>query len=323
MHYTRIPGTDLQPSALCLGTADMGTQIARPDAFRILDAYVERGGNFLDTAAIYANWVPGERSVSEKLLGQWLSERGLRTHMIVATKGGHLDDVAALRFPRLAPDQIAADLHASLQHLCTETIDLYWLHRDDPTRPVAEIMETLNAHVRAGHVRYLGCSNWRLERLQAAQRYAAEHGLQGFVATQVLWNLAVLDWAAIGDPTIVAMDAALWQYQRDANLAAIPFSSQANGLFQKLAAGQAERIRSGTLKMYSLEANQSRLERVQRLMRELNLSVTQIVLGYLLSQPFPTVPIVGPHTLEQVEDSLSAGSVRLSPEQVRFLETGV
>jgi aryl-alcohol dehydrogenase-like predicted oxidoreductase len=311
---------ELKPSHICLGTADLGSTVNRADSYTLLDAYLEAGGNFLDTAKIYADWLPGECSTSERLLGEWMRLRRNRQQIVLSTKGAH-PDLAAMHLPRLSLPEIQADLHASLRHLQTEVIDLYWLHRDDPTLPVENILTTLNSCVQAGKIRYFGCSNWHVDRIRTANDYAAAHGLQGFSASQVMWNMAVVDAQAIGDPTIVVMDAELWQYHRLTQLPAIPFSATANGLFQKLEKGAYNSLSPLHQKVYSHPANLARFERARQLAGQRGLSITQIVLGYLLSQPFPTYPIVGPKTLPQLGDCLTAANVRLEEADISFIQS--
>lgn len=321
MRYIPIPHTALQPAALCLGTADMGSSIDLTTTFRMLDAYLAAGGNFLDTAQVYADWLPGERSISEKTLGQWMATRGNRDKVLIATKGAH-PRLATMHLSRMSRADIEQDIHDSLRHLQSDYIDLYWLHRDDANVPVATIIDILSDQVQAGKIRHFGCSNWQTARIQAAQTYAAEQGKPGFVANQPLWNIGLPDYAAIGDPTLAMMDQAMWAYHQQCGLAAIPYSSQANGYFNKLAAGQSERIKTRTQRIYQGAANQQRAERIQQLARTTGLTVTQIVLGYLLAQPFPTIPIVGCQNMTQLQDSLSAAEVRLMPEQLTFLTQG-
>ncbi len=305
---------------LCLGTGNFGAALDQNAAFALLDAYLDQGGNFLDSAQVYCDWIAdNERSSSEKIIGRWLKMRGNRDRLVLATKGGH-PALRTMHIPRLSRAEIEADLHASLRNLQTDVIDLYWLHRDDPARPVAEILETLNGAVQAGKIRSFGCSNWRAARLQAANQYAATHGLQGFVASQVLWNLAVVDWAAMGDPTVAAMDAELWDYHAQTGLAAIPFSATANGLFNKLEQGAFADLSLLHQQMYAAPENLRRFERAHWLAQERELSITQVVLGYLLAQPFPTYPIIGPKNVAQLVDSLGAASVRLTAEELEFLE---
>jgi aryl-alcohol dehydrogenase-like predicted oxidoreductase len=319
MKYIQIPGTDLKTSVICLGGGSLGSTNNQQESFSLLDLYIEQGGNFVDTAKIYADWLPGERSISEKTIGAWMRQRGNRQKVIVATKGAH-PDLAAMHIPRLSPGEIIADLEASLLHLGTDVIDLYWLHRDDPARPVEEIIETLNSQVAAGKIRYSGCSNWRARRIQAAQEYAQKHGLMGFAGNQMLWSLAYTDMDANPDKTLVNMDSESFDYHKRSGLAAIPYSSQAGGLFSKMAKASLAQVNSGAGGMYPIAENEERFKRIKKLSVATGLSVTQIVLGYLLSQPFTVIPIVGCHTTAQLKDSLSAGDISLDPAQVTFLD---
>jgi aryl-alcohol dehydrogenase-like predicted oxidoreductase len=321
MHYTRLPGTELTPAAISLGSTHVGSRIDRDTSFRLFDVYLEAGGNFIDTANVYGDWLPGERSISEKTVGAWLRSRKARDKVILATKGAH-PELETMHIPRMSRAEIVQDLNESLESLQTDVVDLYWLHRDDPQRPVGDILETLNEQVKAGKIRYFGCSNWRTERIRTARAYASEHGLHGFVANQTMWSLAAVDLAGIKDKTMVAMDEEMVRYHRQAGLPAVAYSSQANGLFHKMAQGTWDRMDPGVRGMYQVEANRRRLERIQRLAADTGLSVTQIVLGYLQSQPFVTIPIVGSRTVEQLFDSLQAAGVTLTPDQVRYLEEG-
>src|SRR5512141_2562340 len=201
MRYIHIPGTDLNVSSICLGTGGMGSSLNRDDSFALLDAFAEQGGNFLDSAKVYADWLPIERSASERTIGRWMKARRKRDKIFVSTKGAH-PDLRTMHIPRMSREEINADVQASLEHLQVEAIDLYWLHRDDPSRPAGEIIESLNEHVKAGRIRYLGCSNWVAARIQAAQAYATQHGLQSFVADQMMWSLAAIDPDKVPDKTL-------------------------------------------------------------------------------------------------------------------------
>lgn len=316
MKTLNIPGTDLSPSQICLGTSEFNARIPADEAYALLDAFIENGGNFLDTAHVYADWIPGTKSSSEKFLGQWLRQTGLRRQIVLATKGAH-PFLATMNTPRMSPAEIAADLNESLEYLQTDTIDLYWLHRDDPSRPVGEILEALNEHVRAGRIRCFGCSNWRISRIQEVLDYAKAHGLQGFVANQPMWSLAVPNLAEWPDQTIVALDDEGVAFHKRTQMALIPFSSQARGFFTKLAAGKT--LADSERRLYHNEANLRRLERATTLAKRYAVSVTEIVLSYALSQPFPVFPIVGCRTIEQLNDSLKAANLTLTAEDVAYL----
>ncbi|MBP3966127.1 aldo/keto reductase [Paenibacillus lignilyticus] len=325
MRYRYIPGTPLNAAVICMGTAGFGGGMPREDAFKLFDLYVEQGGNFIDTALVYDDWLGQGRSLTEIRIGEWLKERGHRDQLILATKGAH-PELATMHIPRLGRADIEADIDRSLRQLQTDYIDLYWLHRDDANVPVDEIMETLHDEVKAGRIRSIGCSNWTVERIKQAQRYAAEHGLTPFAASQPLWNLAVCTPGSVGDPTLVVMSDSDRTYFAETGMAVIPYSSQANGFFSGRYARDREAgsqgSAAGVQKMYFNEASFDRLERVQQLAAELETTSTVIALSYLTSQPFPVFPIIGASKPAYVLDSCAASEVTLTPAQLRFLETG-
>jgi aryl-alcohol dehydrogenase-like predicted oxidoreductase len=318
MKRLELPGSTLEVSEICLGSVGFGATIAPPDAYALMDRFLELGGNVLDSANVYSDWIPGEKSRSEKTIGRWMKDRGNRDQIIISTKGAH-PRLETMHISRLAPKDIVHDLEQSLASLQTDWIDLYWLHRDDPARSVQEILETLNLQVKAGKIRYFGASNWTYQRFKMAQDYARDHGIQGFVADQVMWNVAVVDPENLADKTCVVMSKALEDYHRSTGIATMPYTAQANGLFQRMLDGSLEQMNPELRRPYPLTPNLERFLNIQQIMRQSNLSLTQVVLGYLLSQPFTTVPIIGPRTIAQLEDSLSAAGVRLSNLQLEVL----
>lgn len=318
MRITQITGTKLFASALCMGTGDMGAGTSRELSYRLLDQFSEAGGNFLDSAKVYSDWIPGERSRSEKVIGEWMKLRKNRSQIIVGTKGAHFN-LDTPQIQRVSPEEITSDLEASLQHLQTDYIDMYWLHRDDPNRPVADIVDTLEGAARAGKIRYYGFSNWTLERIILAQNYARERSYQGCSAIQNLWNLASINKDGIADPTMIAMDADLWGYHRENQLTAIPYTSQAGGLFQKISSAGINPLSKNLRKIYLNPVTERRAQKVIQLAQETGLSVTQIVMGYLLSQPFPTIPVFSVRNEDQLADTLQAADIILDSDQVEFL----
>ena len=324
MRYRQIPGTELNPSVIVLGTASFGSSISREDSWRMLDAFAEAGGTFIDTAHNYADWASSERSVSEKTIGEWLVRTNARSRMVVATKGASLD--LRTRAPRVNPEAIRTDLTESLEFLRVDTIDLYWLHRDDPSVPVDEILDALDEHRRAGRIRHYGCSNWRPERIRAAAAYASARGLEGFVANQLMWSLAAPNPEAITDRTLCWMDAPTYAYHRESGLAAVAFSSQAKGFFSgKYAPGAteaAESRRRAVIDQYYSPANFARLQAAQEIGARLGASANQVALAYLIHQPFPTYAIVGPRTVAQLADSCKAADLSLSAEDMARLDAG-
>ncbi len=318
MTLRSIPGTDLRVSPICLGTALFGATIDTPAAYALLDAFVERGGNFIDTARTYNDWIPGERGRSESLLGRWLADRGNHQRIVVSTKGGHPDESGA---PRLGARELASDVEASLAHLRAPALDLYYLHRDDPATGVEPIIDALNNQVRAGKIRYLGCSNWTTGRIRAANAYAAKSGQAGFVVNQPMWNAAVIDPAALPDRTLAVMDEAMRAMHLESGMACAPFSAQAGGLFSRLASPlSALRLRFRRESGYPAAPNQRRYRALATIAAAKAVPVSQTVLAYLLSQPFVTVPVVGCRSVDQLLDSLAAATIRLSPGDLATID---
>lgn len=311
-----LPGTNLSVSPLALGTGSLGIAHSESDARHLLDHYCARGGNFLDTARVYSDWIPGEIGRSERIIGDWLRARPDRRRQIVlATKGLHYDLAAPTR-SRVTLAAARHDLELSLRALGTDVIDLYWLHRDDPTQPAEAILDFMQVFVREGKVRHLGASNWSAARLAAANRHATEHGLAPFVASQPLFNLGSWNLPPATDPTLVSLDRAAYDYHCQHACALIPYSAQAHGFFSQpeRAAGKPEASRYATASNLRLAAA------VRALAAQHGCSPNQAVLAYLFHQRPVLVPIVGGHTPGQVDDSFGALAVKLTAGEMNALE---
>jgi len=319
VRYTDLPHSGRKVSVLCLGLADLGTGFTEADGFAMVDAFADAGGNFLDTARIYSDWVPGEPQRSERILGDYLAARGNREQWIVATKGCH-PQWGAMGVPRVTPGHLRADLRESLRILRLDCIDLYYLHRDDPALPVGPIVEALEESVRQGLIRAYGCSNWRPDRIRAANAYARSMGGSGFAANQPLWSLGSRHMQPHPDPTLVAWDDGAAVLHRSESILAAPYSSQANGFFSKLLGEVAARDPAAVAKsLYHTERNRAIAEGLRGLSRESGLAVSTLVLAFLLEQDFPVSPIVGPKSMAQLRSSLRAADGRLGAEVRREL----
>jgi aryl-alcohol dehydrogenase-like predicted oxidoreductase len=323
MQYRSIANTALKPSAICLGTGDFGSGMPRDGAFAILDAFAEQGGNFADSAHVYAAWRPDGIGASERTLGAWVKSRGRRQDFIVGTKGAH-PLLESMHISRMSPAEITQDLTESLDRLDSDYIDIYWLHRDAPEVPVGEILGVLNEHIAAGRIHEIGASNWSAARLQEAADYAAGHHLRSFCASQVGYSLAQV---ATGNPAAMPgtlyMDEPMWAFHQKTALPVVAFTSQAMGFFSgKYAAnGAGSETPKGqsVAQFYFSPANFTRLERAQALAARLGCTANQINLAYLMSQPFTVIPIVGSRSPEQIRASCAAVQVTLGPADVAWL----
>ena len=173
-----IPGTELSVSKLCLGGNRLGGALNQAKSFALLDAWVATGANFIDTAHVYANWLPdAERSCSEKTLGRWLKARGGSVDVVIATKGGHPRDGNLI--PRLDRATVRQDVAEALDYLGLARLDLFYLHRDDPSVPVEDAMAVVEDLRREGLIRHYACSNWSAPRMAEIRRGGAAQWLAG------------------------------------------------------------------------------------------------------------------------------------------------
>lgn len=318
MTYGSLPGLPRPVSRLVQGTTMIGSHDL-DGSFALLDAVVAMGCNTFDSAHIYGN---GD---SERVLGQWLQARGNRDQLVLLTKGAH----PSADRRRVTPYDIAADLHDSLARLHTEHIDIYLLHRDDESLPVGPIVEALNEHHTAGRIGLFGGSNWSHERLQAANDYAAEHGLVPFTVSSPNFSLAeqiVPPWdGCLSIGGAAGAEARAW-YARS-GVAIFAWSSLAGGFFSgRHQRGNqdsfTEEFDKGCARAYGYEVNYQRLDRAQALAQQLGVSAAQIALAYVLCQPLPVFPIVGCRTPAEFADNLHATALALTPDQLAWLDTG-
>lgn len=307
MEYLSLPFISKPVSRLALGST-----VFSPDdlerTFALLDAFVELGGTLVDTAHGYG------RGRSERALGAWLQERGAREKVVVLDKGCHPYGDSG---PRVNPEAIHADLSESLERLQTSYVDLYVLHRDDENVPVSVLLDALNAEVASGRIRAFGGSNWRPERLAEANAYAAEHGVQGFVVSSP--NLALARpmepmWAGC----LSTLDAERAWY-KESQLPLISWSSQAGGFFTGRYSPE-ERGNADMVRVYYNDENFERLRRARELGAQKGVDANQIALAFVLRQPFPTIPIIGPHTVDELHSSVKALEVQLSLEEMAYLD---
>ena len=316
MRRIAFPNTDLQVAPIVMGSTDAGTTLPEAEVFALFDAYFDAGGNFLDTAHVYAVWRPHGAGASERTVGQWIKTRGVRDQVTIATKGAHpfLD---SMHVPRMSQAEIESDLDESLERLGVDVIDLYWLHRDAVNIPVEDIVGIMDGFVRAGKIRYWGGSNWSPERISAANLFARSYGLAGLVASQPLGSLARANMAAIPDQTLVDLNSAALDFHRETGLPVVPYTSQAKGYFTKRA---DNRLKPDDRLWFDNPTNDRRFERVQELARRSGTTITAVALAYLTSQSFPCTPIIGPRNVTQLRESLAALDLTLTPEDIAYLE---
>lgn len=291
-----------------LGTGALGSKGSREDAYALLDAFVAHGGTLIDTAAVYSDWIPGERGRSETVIGEWLSLRGNRSGVQIGTKGGHppLDD---LHHGRCDAASLRHDVEQSLQRLRTDHIDLYLPHRDDPSVPVAEIIGTLGEFVTEGKIGAVGVSNWDVGRLAQARMLA-----DGPVANQLLGNILCLKMPAPRDDTLRVLNASSFRQAESEDLALMLFSSQCRGAFLPSKLGHVVPAD------YDTDACRRAISDIAALARELSLDAGDLVLAFLLAVSPRIIPLIGPQSPAQMVESMKALELQLDAPTIERLK---
>lgn len=327
MKYVRLGKTGLKVSELCLGamtfTTDgkgaWGLPGASPDeSIKMLDRFVEIGGNFIDTADVY--------NTSEDLIGQWLTKRSegnpkFRDSLIIATKarnptGLGPNDVGSSR------KHLISAVESSLKRLQTSYIDLYQLHKWDPHTPLEETMSTLNDLVRSGKVRYIGCSNFTARQIQKSLDICKAKNYEPFVCLQPQYSLMCrsTEWELL-DQCI------------EEGIGCIPWSPLAGGWLSgafkrgmkeppkesRVAWAESIGWKATDWSTQSEERTWSIIDELHKIASETKASVAQIALRWIMQQPGVTCPIIGAKTLKHLEDNLGAISIHLNEDQMTRL----
>ena len=316
MEYGQITGVGKRLSRVVHGTI-MANSKDLDHSLELLDAVYAAGITTFDTAHVYGS---GD---NERTVGQWFNSRGLRDEIVIVGKGAHHNSDRK----RVTPFDISADIHDSLARFKTDYIDLYILHRDDPTQPVGPIIEVLNEHQAAGRIHAFGGSNWSVERLTEANEYAAAHGLKPFIASSPNFSLADQvkePWADCTTISGPAYSAAREWYAAN-QMPLFTWSSLAGGFFS----GRFQRDNLDTfdtyfdklvVECYCSDANFERLDRAQQLGAEKGLTVAQIAVAFVLSQPLNIYALLAPRTAEEVRLNVEAASVRLTQAEMDWLD---
>lgn len=315
MEYRTLGGTGTVVSTLCLGTMTFGTESDEKVAHEQLDRFVERGGNFLDTADVYSG---GE---SEKIIARWLAARpGIRDQVLVATKGRFStgegrNDVGLSRV------HMSRALDASLRRLDVEVIDLYQAHAWDPLTPMDELLRFFDDMVRAGKIHYVGVSNFIGWQLQKAALLTQHLGLAPIVTLQPQYNLlqrnvefeltqvcineniGILPWSPLGGGWLTG------KYQRDTPpTGATRLGEDPERGMEAFAPRNAE------------ERTWQVIDAVRAVAEERGTSMAQVALAWLSDRPAVTSVILGARTLEQLDDNLGAAGMHLSAEESARLD---
>ena len=309
MRSVELSDTGASVSAVCLGTDYYGSRTSPSLAFELLDEFAEAGGSMIDTANLYACFVPGfVGGESESVIGSWMAERANRSQMFVATKvAGPYQDV-----PRgLRAADIERECEKSLRRLRSDVIDLYYAHVDDRDTPLEEIVAAFDRLVTAGKVRFTGLSNWHTWRVAEARLLSEVRGWCKPAALEFRYSyLRPAPGADFGDQ--VAADDQLLDYARANRLTLVAYSILLNGAYNRPdRTFPPEYLGPGT---------QERLRVLSDVAREAKATPNQVVIAWMLHRDQLIIPIIGGSTRDQIRENVDATAVRLTEDQMTRLD---
>ncbi len=310
MEIRKLGNSGLDVSNLCFGGNVFGWTVDEPTSFKLLDAYAEAGGNFIDTADVYSRWVPGNHGgESETIIGNWMRARGNRNKMIIATKVGM----------EMGPDKqglsrnyIISAVESSLKRLQTDRIDLYISHKDDDMTPFAETMETYGMLIKHGKIRVVGASNYTGKRLGKAIHASHTATAPAYQSLQPHYNLYDrLDYEQNLAPVV-----------EEFNLGVTPYYSLASGFLTGKYRSEKDfgkSPRGAGASKYMNERGMNILKGLDRVAKELSSTPTSVALAWLMAQPHITAPIASATSVVQLKDLVAATTLKLDTAALNHL----
>lgn len=309
MHKRTLGRSGLDTAPLVLGGNVFGWTADEDTSFKLLDRFVERGFNAIDTADVYSAWAPGlAGGESEAVMGRWLARRGRRDDVVIMTKVGSLEARKGL-----SADNIAAAVEDSLRRLQTDYLDVYFAHIDDDSVPLEETLGAFSKLVEAGKVRAIGASNYSADRLREALQVSADKGLKRYEIMQPGYNL--YDRAGFEQEL-----AALAQGEE---LGVVSYFSLASGFLTGKYASRDDlkgAARAGFLEGFFDERGMQLLETLRKVSADVGATPAQVSLAWLMTRPGVTAPIASATSVEQLDDILAAAEVRLPQEALGALD---
>ncbi|KPL07700.1 hypothetical protein AMJ86_03320 [bacterium SM23_57] len=308
MEIVQIGQTDLMVSTLCFGAMYLGTKQTKAESYRLLDQFTAAGGNFFDSANIYAHWILGGLGgESETILGSWMKERKNREKVHIATKVGFgYQEVRS----SLRAAVIEEECNKSLTRLGIDTIDLYYAHNDDRSTPLEETLEAFYRLKKMGKIRYIGASNYLAWRLEESRCISQSNDWLEYCCIQQRHSYLRKKTGTSFDPQIAANDD-LMDYCRNRDIQIVAYSALLGGVYTRDDVFLPEQYHGTDTK--------NRLEVLKSVASDIGATPNQVVLAWMLkSDPF-VLPLVAASSTEQMEENINALEVNLTIEQMENL----
>lgn len=315
MDKYRFADTDLEVTRIVMGTGNFKEKLDKKSAFRVLDTYLDAGGNFLDTANVYCRWLPDTENCAEQFLGEWFRRTWNRGKVVLATKAGH-PHVRTGKW-RVDAEHLRQDLEESLLTMDVDHVDMFWFHRDNTDKPIEELIDIGETFVKEGKTRYYGASNFTLPRMKEALAYKEKTG-KGFTALSNQWSLAYPNpgYKLNGDMSLEGIDSEYYRWLCETGFTLVPYSATAGGFFNKALTGRLSDVLKGG---YVNERNMDLAYTLETMAEKYETTPITISVAILLEQPFQVLPVTAVSGPEQLLETLKADSLKLEKEDIETL----
>ena len=311
MERRKLGESGLEVAPLCLGGNVFGWTADEKTSFRILDSYLDQGGNFVDTADVYSRWVPGhEGGESETILGRWFKQSRKRQQIILATKVGMEMGASKKGLSRAYILRAAED---SLRRLQNDFIDIYQAHKDDESTPLEETLEAFATLIKQGKARAIGASNYSAARLEEALEISKQKGWPRYESLQPEYNLYDRS----------AYESELEPVAQKAGLGVIPYYSLAAGFLSGKYRSEQDvegKARAYRVKNYLNDRGYRILSALDEVAKEHGANPAKVALAWLIARPSIAAPIASATSTEQLKDLVGAVELKLSPEAITKLD---
>jgi aryl-alcohol dehydrogenase-like predicted oxidoreductase len=310
MHLRPLGNSPLSIAPLAFGGNVFGWSADEARSFELLDAFVDAGGNLIDTADVYPAWVPGNRGgESEAIIGKWLKKSGKRAQVVISTKVAKWAEQ-----PGLSPVNIRQAVDGSLKRLQIDCIDLYQAHEDDASVPMEETLGAFARLIEAGKVRVIGASNFSAARFADALAMSRRHGLPRYESLQPEYNLV----------SRAGYEQELEPLIRAENIGVISYYALASGFLSgkyRSAADLAKSsARGGAVKKFLNPHGLQVLAALDAVAAPHRATPAQVALAWLIARPGLTAPIVSATSVEQLQELLGATALQLSENEIAQLD---
>ena len=315
-----VNGKDIKLSKYVLGAPEHN-KYDREACFKVIDRFRELGGNAFDLARFYG-WP--DYGACERIVAEYIKDRDCRDEVVVIDKGAmpELNKDTTFKRLRITREAILGDFYTSIDDMGIGPVDCWLLHRDDESKPIPYIMDIMQELVESGLTRSIGVSNWSIARIKEANEYQESLGRPKLVLSEIQWGYSYLTKKMRNDESVVIMNPEVHKEYEEYPIPIIAYTSQCGGLYSYLYSGKEtwDTLSGWSRPGYKCKGNMQRFEKVKQYCDEHGCSPAALITAYLTNNSIECGPIIGSHSIEQVEDTMSGRDLVLDQATIDWMD---